>query len=196
VVASVRHVLIMLLALGTLWGCQPARSPKATALIAPHLRFAIPSPRELGYPVDAVQLVTARYHDDVQLFEARLAVSAERLTFIGIDPFGRRALTVSLSDGGMTVDAAPWLPLGLRAENVLADVALVYWPEDAVRRGLSGSSAVLRDSEHERSVIAEGREIIHVDYEEARDKAWAGSVRFRNSAFDYELDLRSAVVAP
>jgi hypothetical protein len=45
-----------------------------------------------------------------------------------------------------------------------------------------------------RSITDHGREIIHVDYgPRPTTTAWARSVRYRNMAFDYELDLQSAV---
>ena len=184
---------LIVIAFGTLAGCAAAPPPEASALIAPELRFAIPTPRELGYRVDASQLVTAHFRGHTQVFEAHLTVSPERLTFVGLDPFGRRALTVTSTDAGITVDAAPWLPAGLKAENILADVAIMYWPEEAVRRGLAHSAAVLSADSHGRSITANGREIIHVEYGPQQGDAWAASARYRNIAFGYELDLQSAV---
>lgn len=194
--AAARHILTVFLLMGTLAGCSAASQPRAaSAFIGPDLRFAIPSPRELGHPVDATQLVTAHFRGQTQVFEAHLSVSPERLTFIGLDPLGRRALTVTASDAGITVDAAPWLPSGLRAENILADVAIVYWPEEAVRRGLSRTSAVLHADAHERTITADGQEIIRVEYESKPGEAWAGAARYRNIAFGYDLELQSAVTA-
>jgi Protein of unknown function (DUF3261) len=184
---------LVVLAFGMLAGCAAAPAPEASALIAPELRFAIPSPRELGYRVDASQLVTAHFRGDTQVFEAHLTVLPERLTFVGLDPFGRRALTVISTDAGITIDAAPWLPAGLRPQNILADVAIMYWPEEAVRRGLAGTAAVLRADAHERSITANGQEIIHVEYGPRHGERWAAFARYRNIAFGYELDLQSAV---
>jgi hypothetical protein len=178
--------------LGALSACA-APPPEPAAYIAPGLRFALPSPRELGHSVDAVQLVTAHYRGDVQMFETRLSVVPDRLTLIGLDPFGRRGLTVTLTGGTISIDKASWLPQGLRPENILADVAIVYWPEDAVRRGLAQSGAELRSDARGRSIIADGREIVRVDYATGRGDPWTGTAHYRNDAFGYELDLRSAV---
>ncbi len=194
--ASRRHILTVFLLIGTLAGCAAAPQPQsASALIGPDLRFAIPSPRELGRSVDATQLVTAHFRGQTQVFEAHISVSPERLTFIGLDPLGRRALTVTQSDAGITVDAAPWLPSGLRAENILADVAIVYWPEEAVRRGLSRTAATLHADGHERTITANGRDIVRVEYERRQGNTWAGAARYQNVAFGYELDLQSTVTA-
>jgi hypothetical protein len=177
-------------------GACTAPPPEPAAYIAPALRFALPSPRELGRSVDAVQLVTAHYRGDIQMFETHLSVSPDRMTLIGLDPFGRRALTVTLTDTGIDIDKASWFPQALRPENILADVAIVYWPEDAVRRGLAQTDAVLRSDAQGRSIIADGREVVRVDYGPPAGNAWAGAAHYRNDAFGYELDLRSAVDAP
>lgn len=190
---SPARLRLIVIGFGTLAGCAAAPPPEASALIAPELRFAIPAPRELGYRVDASQLVTAHFRGDTQVFEAHLTVSPDRLTFIGLDPLGRRALTVTSTDAGIAVDAAPWLPAGLKAENILADIAIMYWPEEAVRRGLTRSAATLHVDPHERSITANGREVIHVDYGAQQGESWAGSARYRNLAFGYELELQSAV---
>jgi hypothetical protein len=189
-----RRVISLLLG-AAVSACTTA-PPEPVAFIAPELPFALPHPSELGHSVDAVQLVTAHYRGDVQMFEAHLSVSPERLTLIGLDPFGRRALTVTLTDTEMMVDRASWLPQRLRPENILADVAIVYWPEDAVRRGLARTNAVLRSDPGGRSIIADGREIVRVDYGQGPGDAWAGAAHYRNDAFGYELDLRSAVDGP
>lgn len=187
--AALAGLLIVLLD-----GCAAPPAAKEGTLIAPDLYFLTPTPRELGYSVSASQLVTARYRGDVYVFQAQIAVSPDRLTMIGLDPFGRRTLTITSTDSGVTVEAAPGLPDGLRPANILADMAIVYWPEEAVRRGLSESSAILRASARERSVILNGTELIRVDYDAAQNGQWARSARYMNIAFGYELDLRSVAV--
>jgi Protein of unknown function (DUF3261) len=186
---------VLLLTSCALAACA-APPPEPAAYIAPELRFTLPSPRELGHSIDAVQLVTAHYRGDVQMFEAHLSVSPERLTLIGLDPFGRRALTVTMTDAGIDVDKAAWFPKALRPENILADIAIVYWPEDAVRHGLAQTDAVLRCDAKGRSIIADGHEVVRVDYAATDGDAWAGAAHYRNAAFGYELDLRSSRDSP
>lgn len=187
--AALAGLLIVLLD-----GCAAPPATKEGTLIAPNLYFLTPTPRELGYSVNASQLVTARYRGDVYVFQAQIAISPERLTMIGLDPFGRRALTITSTDSGVTVEAAPGLPDGLRPANILADIAIVYWPEEAVRQGLSQSPAILRASARERSILLNGTELIRVDYDAAQNGEWARSARYMNVTFGYELDLRSEAV--
>jgi hypothetical protein len=191
--AGLRSALLVLL-VALLGGCAAPPSAEEGTLIAPDLHFLTPAPRELGYSVSASQLVTARYRGDTYVFEAQLAVSPERLTMIGLDPFGRRALTITATDSAVTVDAAPGLPDGLRPANILADIAIVYWPEAAIRRGLAQSSAILQASARERSITLNGAELIRVDYDGVQNGVWPPSAHYMNIALGYELDLRSVAV--
>ena len=191
-----RHLFGLLVAT-SLMACAaaPAPHPAVGAFIAPGIFFATPRPQELGYRVEAVQLVTASYRGERFVFEAHISASPERITLVSIDSLGRRALSATRSSDTLTYEAADWVPRELRAENILVDLALVYWPEQAIRAGLEGSAATLIARGNERSIVAGGREIVHVDYEaSAVPDPWAGKSRLRNEAFGYALELRSARV--
>lgn len=191
------NILLTLVALTlfALFGCSSTPGPEPEAQIAPDVRFRIPSPGELGYSISAEQLVTARYRGDVQTFEAHLSVSPQRLVLIGFDPFGRRAFTVTSGGGSTRFDAAPGLPKGLDPGNILADVAIVYWPDAAVERGLP-SSAELRSRDDHRTILVDGHEVIRVDYDTPPARGWPRMAHYRNEAFGYALDLRSTVTPP
>jgi hypothetical protein len=147
-----------------LGGCASTEGRVATpALIGPDLQFVIPGPQQLGQAVDVVQLITARYRDRIFVFEGRLSARPEWLQLVGLDGFGRRALSIVWDGDHVSFDAAPWLPDALKPENILADIAIVYWPEQAVRRGLAESNAELRADLRQRSISMQGEDIIQVD---------------------------------
>lgn len=178
--------------------CVTAPAPPATegAFIAPGVFFATPGPRELGYSVAAVQLVTASYRGERLVFEAHISASPRSVDLVSIDGLGRRAVTATRTQDKLTSEIADWVPTQLRASNILGDLAIIYWPEQAVRDGLEGSTAILVARDGERSILVEGREIIRVDYDgTAAADPWVGKTRFRNEAFGYSLELRSTRVA-
>jgi hypothetical protein len=176
-------------------GCAAVEpAAREVAYIAPEIPFATPPARALGYSVEAVQLVTARWREESFVFEGRLSAAPEGMRLVGVDPFGRRAFTVTSSDRGVEAETARWVPEGLRAENVLADLAIVYWPDEAVRGALAGSGAELRTEPARRSIVAGGRELVRVDYAAEQRDAWKGRAHYRNLAFGYELELRSTAV--
>jgi len=175
-------------------GCATSPPPSAEVDLAPHFPFHVPSPAELGYSITTEQLVTAHYRGSVQTFEAHLSVTPQRLLLIGFDPFGRRAFTVTSTDGAISFNAAPGVPQGINPGNILADIAIVYWPAASVRRGLP-AGAELRSSASGRSIVANGHEVIHVAYDTPFASGWPTSAHYSNEAFGYALDLRSTVTA-
>jgi len=177
-------VLLLTLVLAACATVPPASD---RVLVAPGVTLALPAPGELGRREDAVQLVTARRDGETFVFECRLSVDGERLLLAGSDSMGRRAMTVTWSRDGIVVERADWLPETLKPENVLADIVLLYWPEEAVRRGLSG--APLIQTPQGRSV---GDSIV-VSW---RGDPWNGLSRLVNRPWGYEIEVRSARVAP
>jgi hypothetical protein len=172
-------------------GCTTV-PPERTTFVAPGLQFRTPSPAELGYSVRVAQLVLAQYGEETYVFEAELSISGDSLTLVCVDPFGRRALTIVSQGGRVTTEAAPWLPVALRAENILADIALVYWPDEAVRRGFDGTAAAVTSEGRRRTIAVGGQNVISISYGGADDGRWPSTARYANAAFGYELTLRSA----
>jgi hypothetical protein len=155
--------------------------------VAPGITLALPAPGELGHGVDAVQLVTARRGGESFVFECRLSVDGQRLLLAGSDSMGRRAMTVRWSQDGITVERADWLPTSVRPENILADMVLLYWPEEVVRRGLSG--AALTQTSQGRAI----GEAIAISWQ---GDPWNGLSRLVNTAWGYEIEVRSVRVSP
>lgn len=189
---TLRLLLIVMMMSSAACAARYAASPGST-IIAPGLELAVPTGRELGYSVEATQLITAHFRDQVQVFEAYVSVSPEKITMIALDPFGGRALTVTATDDAIHTEAAPIVPAALRPGNILADLAIVYWPAPALRRGLAGTSASLYDDQSERTISVDGREVVHVIYEGPHENSWTKVAHLRNIAYGYELDLRSTV---
>jgi hypothetical protein len=188
--------LAVALALGAaLAGCATVPLPPGETRIAPSVVFAIPGPEALGYPVAATQLITAHVRGNTLAFESHVEIGKESIDLVGLDPFGRRALTIHWRDGVLSYETAPWLPDRVKPENILADIAITYWPEAAIRAGLASSGATVEDSPAHRTIIAGGHAIISIDYDGAEAQRWTGMVHYRNEALDYDLDIRSVRIA-
>lgn len=178
-------------AAGSLKDKEPERAD-----IAPDVSFKLPRPSDLGRPVRASQLVTARHDGQTFVLESHLRGSREQFLLIGLDTMGRRAMTIRWNDTGITVDSAPWLPDALRPHNLLLDIVLTYWPEKIVRASIKGSGVTLEASGKQRRLFADGREIVRIDYLPSQQLALSGQVSYRNFAWGYELDIHSTEVAP
>jgi Protein of unknown function (DUF3261) len=186
------RLLSIVLALGAaLAGCAAEKLPPGETRIAPSVVFVVPSPAALGYPVAATQLITAHVRGNVLQFESHIEIAPDSLELVGLDPFGRRALTIHWRAGVLSYEMAPWLPDRIKPENILADMAIINWPEAAIRAGLASSGATVEASLAHRTIVAGGRVIIRVDYDPAEAPPWTGTVHYRNEALDYDLDIQS-----
>jgi hypothetical protein len=166
-----------------------------TTTIAPGLELAIPTGRDLGYSIEATQLITAHFRNQVQVFQAYITVTPDKITVVALDPFGDRAMTIIATDDGIHAEVAPIVPSVLRPGNILADIAIVYWPTDAIKRALADTPAIVSDDAKERTISIDGREVVHVSYCAPHGNSWTKCARLRNIAFGYELELQSAVTA-
>jgi hypothetical protein len=155
--------------------------------VAPGITLALPMPAELGQGVEAVQLVTARRGGESFVFECRLSVDSQRLLLVGSDSMGRRAMTVRWGQDGITVEQAEWLPSSVRPENILADIILLHWPEESVRRGLAGATL---------TQTPQGRRIGEAIAISWQADPWNGLSRLVNTAWGYEIEVRSVRVGP
>ena len=186
-----RHLLLAL----PLAACATPlpRVPADTALIAPQTAFRIPSPRLLQQAVAVAQSVQADYGGVAMAFEAQLDITTAGLDLVVLDGLGRRALTIGWHDAEPVSQPAPWLPEAVTPANMLADIALLYWPEALLAPALLAAGARLEATPARRSVFAGGQEVVRIDYAQP---GWGGQALLRNLAFGYSLRVNSVLLAP
>jgi uncharacterized protein DUF3261 len=170
---------------------QAAPVSQAT-LIGPGREIVLPKPREMGRGLEVAQLVTLQFAGQSLSFDARLSITPDRLVLVGIDGMGRRAMTVVWNGDTMTVESAPWLPAAARPSNMLADVVVLFFPIAAVRQALAAAGCELAISKRTRVVRCGEAEVIQAEYDEHSSALWNGKLRYRNLAWGYEAEVRSA----
>ncbi len=175
---------------------QPSQEPVVDGVVrvAPHLSLVLPKPSSLGRTLEATQLVTAHYGDQTYVFEGHISASGNTLVLLGLDTLGRRAMTLTWSDNGLKTETAPWLPNQLRPENMLADIVMLYWPDDQVNAALAPSGGRLVANKRSRAIFDRDGEVMHADY--SSDDPWNGSLSYRNLAWGYGLDVQSVETRP
>lgn len=170
--------------------------PQEMISLAPGLSFRLPESPGLGRRIEAAQLVTIRHGDRVFVFEGRVSLTADRFRMVGLDPLGRRALTVDWTGKDIAFEAAPWLPEELRARNLLADLVLIYWPTPMINKILAGSGAELDSRPSHRVISKDGEKVARIDYTPSRDRVWNGYARYQNFVRDYVIEIRSTELSP
>ena len=163
--------------------------PADQAFISPGLSITVPGPTTLGRDAVVSQTVTANFRGGSYVLQGYVNIGANSLELAALDGFGRRLFTVHWRDGAFDYQPTAAMPSALRPANMLADLAIIYWPEAALKPALAQAGAELATTAAGRSITVGGREVIHVDYVEG--SGWTGRALYRNLAFGYTLDIQS-----
>lgn len=152
--------------------------------------MTLPKFDNLKRNVEARQLVTATYQDQTITFEGQISANKDRFLMVGLDGFGRRAIEIDWTKDGIKYTSASFVPSQLKAENILADIIILYWPETSVRKSINGKLVAKKNS---RSVFINEKEIIQAKYKPNKKDVWDGVVEYKNLEFGYSLQIQSVV---
>jgi hypothetical protein len=165
--------------------------------VAPGLTLVMPDPATLGRRIEVAQLVVARYGARTIAFEARISATRDHFDLLCVDTLGREAMRIHWTQAGVVADKATWVPENLHAENMLADIVMLYWPEAVVSRALAASGGTVVSEPGVRSIRVEGKEAIRADFQsQSGADPWNGKVRYLNLSRDYALDIQSRLLQP
>ncbi len=189
-----RRTLILALPLAAC--AAPALAPGEAVPIAAGVALRVPHPALLGQTITVEQRVLAGFPGGGLGFETLLALSPRGLQMVALDGMGRRAMTIDWRGKEPAIEAAPWLPALFRPENLLADLALIYWPTALLEPALRQAGVRLEEAPGLRRILSGDVEIAQAAYQGpgGQGQRWQGRVLFRNRAFSYSLDISSAVI--
>ena len=169
----------------------PVTAEPNALLIGPGQRLNLPRPADLGRRIVTTQLITLRGYGQTVVLEVNLSITSERVTLVGLDGMGRRAVTITWTGQNVSAETAPWVPETLRPGSMLADIILIYWPETAVRKALPDGGELLQEA-RSRTIRVNGKDVLRVDYGWAAGARWNGTLRYSNLAWDYEVEVQSS----
>lgn len=175
----------------TIFGCARHASDEILVPIAPGIFFPLPNPTLPGPPVTVSQVVTGHQRDTSFTFSTYLRYQSDGVRLVGLDALGRKAITIAWTDTGLRSEAATWLPSVIRAENVIADLVLAYWPLESIRSQADRAGLTVHDTPGNRMIRHGNEDVIRIDYKPAAGESWSRSVHFLNHGLDYQLDIRS-----
>jgi len=163
------------------------------AVLGPGLACTIPPPAAAGGTIDAAQFIVAHFHDQTFTFQVQLQITPKQFDLVAIDNVGRRALTANWNGVHLDFTRAQWLPTLVRPADILTDVAIAYWPEGGIASALSACGAHLADTDGVRSVSAQGRNLMTVNY--VVGGGWNRAVHLYNLALGFGIDVQSEDLA-
>jgi hypothetical protein len=191
-----KKAVLLLAPLLVLAGCvtRPPPLPDNQALIAPKTVLVVTPPRPQAASESIAQSIVAHYRDQTFAFDAQIQIAPGTFDLVALDAMGRRALTAHWNGDRMNAETAPWLPPLMRPADILADIAIVYGPQDEVAQSITNAGATLSETGTTRTIAKGNRDLIVVEYGDG--SGWSRSAKLRNLAFGYEIDIRSVEQSP
>ncbi|WP_445679396.1 DUF3261 domain-containing protein [Radicibacter daui] len=202
-----RHYACLILAALLMSGCaasHPSASgttavPAATTAVSTRIELqpglALELPRE-PWPasagtVDVEQQIVATAPDgSTNEFAARLAMKPGDVHIVMLDGLGRRAIDAHWTASSLEVNAADWLPRQVDPRRALADVLLVYWPQDVLKQALP-QTAELLELEGGRAILDRqtGKPLVEIN--RPQPDQWQGAASLANLDLGYSLTIQS-----
>ena len=175
-----KRLLYILPIVSTLWACALTPEKDKDLFDVWQIPFE---------PVEVVQLLSGQYGEKDFVFQIALSMNEERLSLIGIDGLGRRAFSIKWHGNKVVTQKESWLPDGLKAEYILHDLMLAYWPIDA----LNHSSEVIIESPFKR-VVTKGTDTVATVTRMDDHGRWNGRTVIENHARGYRIEVQSREV--
>lgn len=150
------------------------------------------APAALGASIARQQHLKVEREGRIDHLDAALEVDAESLELVGI-AFGQRVLSLSYDGKELKSWRHVMLPAQVRAEDVLEDLQLTLWPQQAIAEALPPGWTV-EDDGLRRTLYMNGNAVTVINYSEM--PRWSGTVTLENQRYQYRLTIQSVAAGP
>lgn len=173
--------------------CAPAKAPvEQSQPFAPGVFLTLPVGPPFELDGEVQNLVQADYGHRQETFQSLISSAGGRFTVDMSVPSGPHLMQIVWGPDGVTAKKSSVAPSGLLPERILKDLMMVYAPDEALRRSISGGELVIEGQT--RIVRKDGRDLIVV--RRSTSDRWAGNATLTNFAYNYSLDIQSRRTAP
>ena len=182
-----RYIVFYVAALLLLGGCispLPQQSPARLDLKL--------TPAALGAAISLQQRLTVEREGRVDYLEAALEIDDSHVSMIGL-ALGQRVMSFKFDGKELKSWRHALLPQQVRAEDVLEDIQLTYWPAAAVRAALPAGWRV-EEVGMRRTLWSGDAKVMIIDY--SSEPRWNGKVELTNLRYNYQLTIHSAPAGP
>jgi hypothetical protein len=181
--ARLKRVL-MLLPAAMLVACASTPAPDSSEQTRLALRLP---PSALGESIALQQHLTVERNGKIDELDAALEVDKDHVELVGL-AFGQRVLSLDYDGKELKSWRHVMLPAQVQAEDVLQDLQLVMWPQQAISAALPENWRV-EDSGLHRTLSQNGQAVTVIDYSQL--PRWSGVVTLENLRYHYRLTIHS-----
>ncbi|MCL1886774.1 MAG: DUF3261 domain-containing protein [Betaproteobacteria bacterium] len=159
----------------------------------PQIRTGIRlSPASFGRAISLHQSLSVNQNGHTYVLEIALEIDPSRIDLVGL-AMGQRVLALHF-DGSQLVSSRHFmLPKEVQAEDVLENLQLALWPEEAIREALPPEWQ-MEVSDRKRFFYFKGVRIIEIHYSNAL--YWLGTIEMHNQPYNYHLTIQSVQLSP
>lgn len=144
-------------------------------------------PQALGQSLDLVQQLTLDAAGQQATLDILLEIEPEHMHLAAL-ALGQRVMTIGFDGQTLSVQRAPQLPEAVDARQVLRDMQLLYWPEDAIAAALP-TGWQLQSRPMERLLFSDGQLRARIRY--TSTPPWLGRAELDNLQEGYRLTIES-----
>jgi len=161
----------------------------ATSMPPPQARLGLKlAPAALGTTLSVQQHLKVERNGRTDDLDVAVQVEPEAIDVVGL-AFGQRVLSLHYDGKELTSWRHVMLPSQVRAEDVLEDIQLTLWPEDAVAAALPAGWRVAEQGRR-RTLYLDDAPVMEITYSDAQ--RWSGTVVLENLRYHYKLTIQFA----
>lgn len=159
--------------------------------ISPAVFVAMPTPGELGYALEASQLVTVEVGGEIHQLPVQLQVDSGRLALAGFSSWGSRIMGLTYEDGHISASVISGLGKTLpEPEQVLFNVMITLWPLEAWNEPLASQGWKIETAPKERRLINREQETVAtISYE--TEPYLDGTMVFMNHPLNLKVTIKT-----
>ena len=136
----------------------------------------------------ATQVVRASFGARSITLQSALDLAGDQLTLIGLTTLGQRAYTVHYDGRKIVAEHAAFVPAGINAEQLLADVQFALWPIEPLRAAWQRLGYELTEPFPGLRRLRQNDRIVSEVHFSSAD-AWNGRVWLVNLRYGYSLTI-------
>ena len=144
-------------------------------------------PQALGAAISVQQHLKVERAGRIDELDAALEVDEQHVRLVGL-AFGQRVLTLDYDGTRLNVWRHVMLPAQVKGDDVLEDMQLALWPEQAIRAALPAGWQV-QDAGLERKLTLNGEPVMRIRY--SAMPRWSGTIVLDNQRYKYRLTIQS-----
>jgi hypothetical protein len=182
---------LILLPLLIISGCASLPSaPKNYAYITRTTKFNLLALNDLNKSITLNQSMTGKYGKKNYNLNLVSQITPGNIKIAGLTEFGTRIFAIDYDNTSIKFEPSQLVKetLNIRPEYILADMQLVYWPLEALKKNLTGDVAITENN-RKRVVSVAGKPVIQITYSD-NDK-WKSIINYTHLERSYEYTIKN-----